>query len=183
MFLENYKAPHDLRMNQWTNAKILLIGPLGTNFSEILIEIITFVFKIMCLKVSSAKWWPCCLGLNVLIQPRLSCGRPYITVIHGNSYIILYVNTTDIVLSRQTHQSAVGCDKSLKWTIIQMANCGDKTLRPVQFTHSFLKNVAIISNVILMGDILALAVGFTSCGCIDFIVNASTTIQVKAWCH
>ena len=29
----------------WTNAGILLIGPLGTNFSEILIEIHTFSFK------------------------------------------------------------------------------------------------------------------------------------------
>ena len=31
----------------WTNAGILLIGPLGTNFSEILIEIHTFSFKKM----------------------------------------------------------------------------------------------------------------------------------------
>ena len=31
----------------WTNAGILLIGPLGTNFSEILIEIQTFSFKKM----------------------------------------------------------------------------------------------------------------------------------------
>ena len=29
----------------WTNAGILLIGPLGTNFSEIFIEIHTFSFK------------------------------------------------------------------------------------------------------------------------------------------
>ena len=29
----------------WTNARILLIGPLRTNFSEILIEILTFSFK------------------------------------------------------------------------------------------------------------------------------------------
>ena len=50
----------------WTNAVILLIEPLGTNFSEILIEILTFSFKKMRLKVSSAKWWPFCLGLNVL---------------------------------------------------------------------------------------------------------------------
>ena len=27
----------------WTNAGILLIGPLGTNFSEILIEIYIFI--------------------------------------------------------------------------------------------------------------------------------------------
>ena len=50
----------------WTNVGILLIGPLWTNFSEILIEIITFSFKKMRLKVSSAKWRPFCLGLNVL---------------------------------------------------------------------------------------------------------------------
>ena len=41
----------------WTNAW-LLIGPLGTNFSEILIEIHTFSFKKMHLKMSSGKWQP-----------------------------------------------------------------------------------------------------------------------------
>ena len=49
-----------------TNAGLLLIGPLGTNFSEILIEIITFSFKKMRLKVSSAKRRPIYLGFNVL---------------------------------------------------------------------------------------------------------------------
>ena len=52
-----------------TNAGILLIRTLGTNFSEILSKILTFSFKKMCLKVSSAKWRPFCLGLNVL-TPR-----------------------------------------------------------------------------------------------------------------
>ena len=50
----------------WTNAGILLIGPLGPNFSEILIETSTFSFKKMRLKVSSAKWRPFFLGLNLL---------------------------------------------------------------------------------------------------------------------
>ena len=50
----------------WTNARVLLIGPLGTNFSEILIEIQTFSFRKNPLKVSSAKWRPFCLGLNEL---------------------------------------------------------------------------------------------------------------------
>ena len=50
----------------WTNAGILLIGPLGTNFSEISIKIQIFSFTKMCLKVSSAKWCPFWLGLNVL---------------------------------------------------------------------------------------------------------------------
>ena len=51
----------------WTNAGILLIGPWGTNFNEILIGIHTFSFKKIYLKMSSAKWRPFCLGLNVLI--------------------------------------------------------------------------------------------------------------------
>ena len=50
----------------WTNARILLIGPLGTNFSEILIGIQTFSFKKIHFNMSSVKWHPSCLGLNVL---------------------------------------------------------------------------------------------------------------------
>ena len=50
----------------WTNAEILLIGLWATNFSEILISIQAFSFKKMHLKMSSAKWRPFCLGLNVL---------------------------------------------------------------------------------------------------------------------
>ena len=61
----------------WTNAGILLIGPLGTNFSEILIAIEAFTFKKMHLKITSAKWWPFCLGLNVL--NRNSCADKMIS--------------------------------------------------------------------------------------------------------
>ena len=46
----------------WTNAGILLIGPLGTNFSEIWIKIDIFSFKKMHLKISSGKWRPSCLA-------------------------------------------------------------------------------------------------------------------------
>ena len=50
----------------WTNAGILLIGHLRINFSGILIEIYTVSFKKMHLKMSSGKWRPYSLGLNVL---------------------------------------------------------------------------------------------------------------------
>ena len=50
----------------WTNYESLLIGPLGTNFSEILIQIHTFSFKKMHFKLSSGKWRPFCPGPNVL---------------------------------------------------------------------------------------------------------------------
>ena len=54
----------------WANARKLLIGPLGTKFSENLIEIHTFSFKKMRFKLSSGKWRPFCLGLNVLNHPN-----------------------------------------------------------------------------------------------------------------
>ena len=63
---DNGLSPGRCQAITWTNVGILLIGPLGTNFSEMLIEIIIFSFKKMSLKVSSAKWRPFCLGLNVL---------------------------------------------------------------------------------------------------------------------
>ena len=55
----------------WTNAGILSISPLGTNFSEMLIEIYKFSFKKMHVKMSSAIWRPSCLGLNVLTKGLL----------------------------------------------------------------------------------------------------------------
>ena len=55
----------------WTNAGILLIEPLRTNFSEILIEIYTFSFKKMHSKMWSAKSWPFCLGRSVLTSDQL----------------------------------------------------------------------------------------------------------------
>ena len=55
----------------WTNAGILLIGPLGSNFSEIVIAIEAFSFKEKHMKRSSGKCRPYCLGLNVLkLVPR-----------------------------------------------------------------------------------------------------------------
>ena len=63
---DNGLSPERHQAIIWTNAGILLIGPLGTNLSEILIEIQTFSLKKIRLKMSSAK---CCsfrLGLNVL---------------------------------------------------------------------------------------------------------------------
>ena len=63
---DNGLSPERRQAIIWTNAGILLIGPLGTNFSEILVAIQTFSLKKIRLKMPSAK---CCsfrLGLNVL---------------------------------------------------------------------------------------------------------------------
>ena len=64
----------------WTNDGILLIRTLGINFSEILSAIHAFSLMKMHLKMSSAKWRPFCLGINVLMKYELThCGlvAPY----------------------------------------------------------------------------------------------------------
>ena len=74
----------------WTNAGILLSGPLGTNFSKILIEIYTFSFKKMHFKTLSGRWRPFSLGLNVLTHPKhdlvciWTCIKQYKTQMQGS---------------------------------------------------------------------------------------------------
>ena len=58
----------------WTNAGIFLIGPLGTNFSEILIENYIFSFKKIHLRMLFAIWWPFCLYFNILTRWPLQLG-------------------------------------------------------------------------------------------------------------
>ena len=65
----------------WTNGEILLIRPLGTSFSEIVIGIYTFSFKKMHLKMSSAKGRLFCLSLNELSDTEsfiiVRCNPPW----------------------------------------------------------------------------------------------------------
>ena len=63
---DNGLAPGRRQAIIWNNAGILLIGILGTNFSEILSEICTFSLKKIHLNMSSPKWRPFCRGLYVL---------------------------------------------------------------------------------------------------------------------
>ena len=57
----------------WTSAGILLIGPVGTNFNEILIEIDIFSVKKMHFKMSSAKM--------AAILSRPQCVKPELTIL------------------------------------------------------------------------------------------------------
>ena len=59
----------------WTNAGILLIGPLGINLSEMSVEIGAISFKKMHLKMSSAKWRLFRLGLNEFLIHTCSVFR------------------------------------------------------------------------------------------------------------
>ena len=69
---DNGLSPGPRQAIIWTNAGLLLIRPLGTNFNEMLIEILAFSFMTMCLKMSSAKSRPSCLGLDVLTLQMLT---------------------------------------------------------------------------------------------------------------
>ena len=81
----------------WTNAGMLLIGPLWTNFSEILIENHIFFH----LKVSSGKWQPFCLSLKVLIT--------------GPVYICRTRNWSSLCLARHINLCDVIHDDVIKW--------------------------------------------------------------------
>ena len=58
----NGLSPVQLQAVIWTNADLLSIGHLITNFREIRIQIRRFSFKKTHLKISSAKWRPFCSG-------------------------------------------------------------------------------------------------------------------------
>ena len=58
----------------WTNAGLLLIWPLQTNLSGILIEVHIFSFKKITFKISFGKWRSLCIGLSVLNICKVSVG-------------------------------------------------------------------------------------------------------------
>ena len=64
---DNGLSPDRRQAIIWTNARLLSIGPLRTYFNENLIKIHQFSLKKIHVKMSSAKWRPSCLGLNVLM--------------------------------------------------------------------------------------------------------------------
>ena len=87
--VSNSLRPDDTCMHHWTGlslvqevmawrwtgdkplpADLLSIGPLVTNLSQIRIQIENFSFMKMHLKLSSAKWQPFCISLNVFTKSR-----------------------------------------------------------------------------------------------------------------
>ena len=67
---DNGLSPDRRQAIIWTSDGIFVVGPLGINFSEVLIEINKFSFNKMHLKMLSAKWRLFRLGLNVLRWTR-----------------------------------------------------------------------------------------------------------------
>ena len=72
----------------WTNADLLSIGPLGTRFSEIKIENVTFSFKKMHLKMLCVKWRPFCPGEMSLIWRKYT-QLWAVTAVHDDGLAVL----------------------------------------------------------------------------------------------
>ena len=75
------------------------MGPLGTNFSEILIKIHIFSSKKMHLNMLSGKWWPLCLGLNSLMSPFTN--RDELRLGHGQ--VIMSTDKCEMLLLTCMH--------------------------------------------------------------------------------
>ena len=123
---DNGLSPGRRQAITWTNVGILLIGPLGTNFGAVLIEIHTFSFKKIHLKMSG-KWRPFCLGLN-----ELRCGYwqwgftllPICPPSNQRMWITCIHYTGDI-----TEKIIAQCNHTL-WHIPGMSSFNQWSLRP-----------------------------------------------------
>ena len=91
----------------WTNAGILLIRTLGTNFSDILIKINTFSLKKMHLKMSSGRRQPSCLGLNVLTLVCLFTKRQRVSFVISSTMKFFPHATFENTNFRRAHYTDV----------------------------------------------------------------------------
>ena len=117
----------------WTNAAILLIRILGTNFNEMLSETHLFSFKEMHFKMSSAKWRHFYLGPNVF--GRISDGL-YIycygyflagtveMILEWNRFHLVHPNCDGLITAKMCawHDKWAGWYQTITWTKIGFCN-------------------------------------------------------------
>ena len=104
----------------WTNAGVLLIGPLGTNFNEILIQIHTFSFKEIHSKMPSGKWHPFCLSLNVLrLCNSLAC---YIYIVYMEHWQLGCQDFVEVDILG-TLRPGLMCCRKIGWRQYQPLSC------------------------------------------------------------
>ena len=88
---DNGLSPGQRQAIIWTNAGMLLIWTLRTNFTQILITIHTFSFKKMHLKMTSGKCRPGCrpfyLSLNVIVAVTIAAKWHPLLIVQ---YILLH---------------------------------------------------------------------------------------------
>ena len=100
---DNGLSPDQCQAIIWTNAGRLFIRPLGTDFSEIFIQIYAFSFKKMDLKMLSGKWRPSCLGPNVLTNRdwlQSHQGKVITSIIKCGMKLLIHSQTSTVAPSK-----------------------------------------------------------------------------------
>ena len=115
----------------WTNAGILLIGPLTTKFNEILIKIHTFSFKKIHLKMFVWK-------MAAILSPASMCEVTTLTndnPVHWHIYYI-YIYIFILELINKTINTAVTCTVKM-WSTIIAGSVFFNSLTPGRFEQHF----------------------------------------------
>ena len=141
---DNALSPGRRQAIIWTNVGILLIEPLGTNSNEMLIEIQTFSFIKIHLKMSSGKWWPFCLGLNVLINS--SPHGQMAAILADDTFLCILLNENDripIQISRRFVPRSPIDNKPALVHVMAWRRTGGKPLSEpilIQITDSYMRH-------------------------------------------
>ena len=120
----------------WNNVGILLIGHLGTNFSENQIEILTFSFKKMRLKMSSGKWRSFCLGLNVL---------RYVGFHNNKLECDIWIGWLQYIWSAKLHDFVQNVLEQLFWERVHLRTSNLKFVRLFTWLTQHVSNVFTMS--------------------------------------
>ena len=147
---DNGMSPGRRQAIIWTYAGLSLIEPLGTNFSEILFKIDTFLFKKMHLKMSSGKWRPFCLGLNVLngavnylspaARPEM-CDFPCLVVVASLQHVLSIMSIANIL--RMSHEDK--WNMQYKITFVNNLSYAEHYRRLYIFVVKYCQNISIKS--------------------------------------
>ena len=151
--LGNGLVPNRRQAITWTNADLLSIGPLGTNFSESWIEILTFAFKKIRLKTSSVKWRLICPGGEELIIP-FTTKKDYSLTSCQKSFLP----------KRVIHNRAMLSNGSLVWNLVSLQ-------WPPRGHHFIIRGCCL--------SVAPLRCSMASW----FSANGSTAFKWKLYCH
>ena len=126
--LDNGLLPGMCQTIIWTNAGILLTGPLTTNFSEILINQNSHIFiRENAFEMSSGKWQLFCLSLNVLTVVKYitrNINRQYATtVIHSSTWLTWFPDFIKVTIKDLRYNQAL-CQRSASKTYSDLLRFG-----------------------------------------------------------
>ena len=133
----------------------MLIRP----FIEILNQIYTSSFKKMYWKMSSGKWRPFCLGLNVLRKAYPCHDVSLCNIIHGILHTSIFSNAFDLIRVRNLRRMNSYTDEMFRETFIMC--CKSNVYEMVVFDWS---------GTIIVTSVLTLS-----------LLTLSTLAQVMAW--